>query len=143
MNSSVDQGTQLHRNMIPFLERTREMDWPISFPGSNIRYMLSLSKRSVYELNLCLLTCEYLQGQRDPSMSAELRQVPNNFAYRVKKYSRYDVDIVLAQQATTKVGPIEKQRVLESLRPALTRSIILDKSKKYMNSIFMVPNLLL
>ena len=25
-------------------------------------------------------------------MSAELRQVANNFAYRVKKYSRYDVN---------------------------------------------------
>jgi hypothetical protein len=52
------------------------------------------------------------------------------------------MDTVFAQQATTKVGPIEK-RVLESLGPALTRSIILDKSKKYMNSIFMLPNLLL
>jgi hypothetical protein len=51
------------------------------------------------------------------------------------------MDIVFAQQATTKVGPIKKQRVMESLRPALTRSIILDESKKYMNSIFMVPNL--
>jgi hypothetical protein len=31
MNSSVDQGTQLHRNMIPFLERVLEMD--CSRPG--------------------------------------------------------------------------------------------------------------
>ena len=53
------------------------------------------------------------------------------------------MDTVFAQQTTTKVGPIEKQRVLESLRPALTMSIILDESKKYMNSIFIVPNLLL
>jgi hypothetical protein len=52
INSSVDQGIQLHKNMIPFLERVREMDCLISFPGSNIRYVLSLSKRSVYELNL-------------------------------------------------------------------------------------------
>jgi hypothetical protein len=52
------------------------------------------------------------------------------------------MDTVFAQQATTKVGPIEKH-VLESLRPALTRSVILDESEKYMNSIFMVPNLLL
>jgi hypothetical protein len=51
MNYSVDQGTQLCRNMIPFLERVQEMDCPISFRGSNIRYVLSLSKRSVYELN--------------------------------------------------------------------------------------------
>jgi hypothetical protein len=69
-------------------------------------------------------------------MSAELRQVANDFAWR--QWIPF-----FAQQATTKVGPIEKQRVLESLRPALTRSIILDESKKYMNSIFMVPNLLL
>jgi hypothetical protein len=30
----------------------REMDCPISVPSSNIMYMLSLSKRFVYELNL-------------------------------------------------------------------------------------------
>jgi hypothetical protein len=30
--------------------------------------------------------------QRDPSMSAELRHVANGFAYRVKKYSGYDVN---------------------------------------------------
>jgi hypothetical protein len=53
------------------------------------------------------------------------------------------MDNVFTQQATIKVDPIEKQLVLEYLRPTLTRSIILDKSKKYMNSIFMVPNLLL
>jgi hypothetical protein len=53
------------------------------------------------------------------------------------------MDTVFAQQATTKVGLIEILRVLESLRPALARSIILDESKKYKNSIFMVPNLLL
>jgi hypothetical protein len=70
MNSGVDQGTQLQRNMILFLERVREMDCPISFPRSNVRYVC----------------------QRDPSMSAELRQVANDFAYRVKKYSRYDVN---------------------------------------------------
>jgi hypothetical protein len=52
MNSGVDQGTQHHRNMILFLERVREMDYPIPFPGSNVMYVLSLSKRSVYELNL-------------------------------------------------------------------------------------------
>jgi hypothetical protein len=51
MNSGVDQGTQLHKNMVPFLERVREMDCPISFPGSNIRYMLMLS----FEV---ALTCE-------------------------------------------------------------------------------------
>jgi hypothetical protein len=53
------------------------------------------------------------------------------------------MDTVFAQQAMTKVGPIRKQSVQESLRPILMRSIILNESKKYMNSIFMVPNLLL
>jgi hypothetical protein len=74
MNSGDDQGTELHRNMILFLERMWEMDCLISFPGSNIRYVLSFS----FEV---ALTCEYynnlaclnLQGQRDPSMSAKLR----------------------------------------------------------------------
>jgi hypothetical protein len=47
------------------------------------------------------------------------------------------MDTVFAQQTTTKVGPIGKQRVLESLRPTLTMLIILDESKKYMSSIFM------
>jgi hypothetical protein len=37
------------------------------------------------------------------------------------------MDTVFAQQAMTKVGPIEKQRVLESLRSALMMSIILDE----------------
>jgi hypothetical protein len=41
-DSGVDQGTPLHRNMTLFLERVREMGCPISFPGSNVRYMLSL-----------------------------------------------------------------------------------------------------
>jgi predicted solute-binding protein len=53
------------------------------------------------------------------------------------------MDIVFAQQAKTKVSPIEKPRVLEFLRPALTRSGTMEELKKYINSIFMVPNLLI
>jgi hypothetical protein len=64
MNSGVDQGTELHRNMIPFLERVHEMDCPISFTGSNIRYMHSLSKRSVYELNLASFNLQILAGSK-------------------------------------------------------------------------------
>jgi len=64
MNSGVDQGTQLHRNMIPFLERVREMDCPISFPGSNVRYVLSLAKRFVYELNLASFNLRILAGPK-------------------------------------------------------------------------------
>jgi hypothetical protein len=40
------------------------------------------------------------------------------------------MDTVFTQQATTKVGPIEKQHALEFLRPTLMRSIILEESKK-------------
>jgi hypothetical protein len=64
MNSSMDQGTQLHRNMIYFLERVQEMDCPISFLGSNVRYVLSLSKRSVYELNLASFNLRILAGPK-------------------------------------------------------------------------------
>jgi hypothetical protein len=53
------------------------------------------------------------------------------------------VDTVFAQQAMTKVSPIEKPHVLESLRLVLTRLGIMEELKKCMNSIFMVPNLLL
>jgi hypothetical protein len=93
MNSGVDQGTQLHRNTIPFLERMREIDCPISFPVSNIRYVLILS----FEVSLTFeyynnLSCLNLQGQRDPSMSVEFRQVANGFAYRVRKYFGYDIN---------------------------------------------------
>jgi hypothetical protein len=53
------------------------------------------------------------------------------------------MDTIFAQQATTKVDLIEKPCVLEYLRPSLMRSSIMEALKKYMNSIFMVPNLLL
>jgi hypothetical protein len=77
-------------------------------------------------------------------MCPELRQVANGFAYRVKKYSGYDINGHRFRTTSyDQSQPNRKQRVLESLRPALMRLIILDESKKYMNSIFMVPNLLL
>jgi hypothetical protein len=50
------------------------------------------------------------------------------------------MDTIFAQQAMTEVSPIVKQRVLEFLRLGLTRSSIMEELKKYMNSIFMVPN---
>jgi hypothetical protein len=77
-------------------------------------------------------------------MSADLRQVANGFAYRVMKYSGYDINgYHFRTTSYDQSRPNRKQRVLESLRPSLTRSSILDESKKYMNSIFMVLNLLL
>jgi hypothetical protein len=121
------------------------MDCPISFPGSNIRYVLSLS----YEVTLTCkyynnLACLNLRGQKDLSMSVELRQVANGLPIGSGNIlGMTSMDIVFAQQATTKVDPIEKPCILESLRLGLTRSSILDELKKYMNSIFMVPNRLL
>jgi hypothetical protein len=48
-------------------------------------------------------------------MCAELRQVANGFAYRVKNIlGMTSMDTIFAQQAMTKFGPIEKQCVLES-----------------------------
>jgi hypothetical protein len=44
------------------------------------------------------------------------------------------MDTVFTQQATTKVRPIEKLRVLEFLRQDRTRSSIMEELKKYMNS---------
>jgi hypothetical protein len=41
------------------------------------------------------------------------------------------VDTIFVQQATTKVNPIEKPHVLESLRPGLMRSSIIEELKKY------------
>jgi hypothetical protein len=64
MNSGIDQGTPLHGNMTLFLERVREMGCPISFPGSIVRYVLSLSKRSVYELNLASFNLRILAGPK-------------------------------------------------------------------------------
>jgi hypothetical protein len=82
MNSGVDQGTQLHRNMILFLEMVREMDCPISFLGSNVRYVLSLSKRYVYELNLASFNLRILAG-------------PKRFVYecRVETSSQYELNL--------------------------------------------------
>jgi hypothetical protein len=63
-------------------------------------------------------------------MSAEFRLVANGFAYGSENIlGMTSMDTVFAQQATTKVDPIEKTCVLESLRSGLMRSSILDESK--------------
>jgi hypothetical protein len=59
MNSGVDQGIQLHRNMIPFLERMREMDCLISFSGSNrgyhchLKLLLCANNVTIYSVRTC------------------------------------------------------------------------------------------
>ena len=53
------------------------------------------------------------------------------------------MDIAFTQQATSRVDPIEEPQVSEFLRPALMRSSIMEELKKYTNSSFMVPNLLI
>jgi hypothetical protein len=53
------------------------------------------------------------------------------------------MDIAFAQQATSRVGPIEKPQVPEFLRPAKMGSSIMEELKKYSNSTIMVANLLI
>jgi hypothetical protein len=59
------------QDMPLFLEWVREMDCPISFPGSNVRYVLSLSKISVHELNLA-------------SFNLRILAVPNRSIYECR-----------------------------------------------------------
>ena len=47
--------------------------------------------------------------------------------------------IASTQQDTSKVGPIEKPLILESLHQAKMGSSIMEELKKYTNSSFMVP----
>ena len=89
MNSSIDQ-----EDLTP-QEYDTVHRWIAQF------HFLVQTKGTVFSLSFeVALTCEYynnlaclnLQGQRDPSMSAGLRQVANGFAYRVRKYSGYDIN---------------------------------------------------
>jgi hypothetical protein len=75
-------------------------------------------------------------------MSADLRQVADGFAYKVRKFSGYDINGYRFRTSSyDQSRKIENPCVLESLHPDLTRSSIMEELKKYMNSIFMVPNL--
>jgi hypothetical protein len=51
MNFDIDQGTRLHRNMITFFERMQEMDCLVSFPSSNVRYVLCLHLKLLLRAN--------------------------------------------------------------------------------------------
>jgi hypothetical protein len=53
------------------------------------------------------------------------------------------MDIAFTQQATSKVGPIEKPQTTEFLRLALMTSTIMEELKKSTNFHFMVSNLLI
>jgi hypothetical protein len=53
------------------------------------------------------------------------------------------MDIAFTQQATSRVGPIEEPQVQEFLRLAKMGSTIMEELKKYMNSSFVVPKLLI
>jgi hypothetical protein len=53
------------------------------------------------------------------------------------------MDIVFVQQAMRQVEPIERPKILEFLLLALMGSSIMEELKKYTNSVFMVPNLLI
>jgi hypothetical protein len=51
------------------------------------------------------------------------------------------MDIVFGREAIRQVDPIERPQILEFLLSALIMSSITEELKKYMNSVFMVPNL--
>jgi hypothetical protein len=88
--------------------------------------------------------CLSLQGQTDASISAELRQVANGCAYRVKSFAAYDVmDIAFTQQDTSRVGPIEGPQIPQFSRSAVMGSSIMEELKKYMNLSFRAANLLI
>jgi hypothetical protein len=53
------------------------------------------------------------------------------------------MDIIFVQQATRQVDPIKRPQILEFLLLALMGSSIMEELKKYTNSVFMVPNLLI
>jgi hypothetical protein len=77
-------------------------------------------------------------------MSVELRQVANGFAYRVRKYSDYDVNgYHFRTTSYNQSRPIRKITCSRVFTPGLNKVEYFGRSKKYMNSIFMVPNLLL
>jgi hypothetical protein len=84
------------------------------------------------------------KAQTDAPISDELRQVANGCAIRAKSFTDYDVNgYRFTQQATSRVGPIDKPQTAELLRPALMDSTIMEELKKSTNYHFMVPNLLL
>ena len=77
-------------------------------------------------------------------MRAELRQVADGFAYRVRSFFGYDMNGY--RFPTTSYEQSRPNRRTTSsgvLRSALMRSSIMEELKKYMNSSFMVPNLLI
>ena len=77
-------------------------------------------------------------------MRVELRQVADGFSYRVRSFSGYDVNgYRFLTTSYEQSWPIEEPQVLEFLRPALMRLSIMEELKKYTNSSFMVPNLLI
>ena len=77
-------------------------------------------------------------------MRAELRQVADGFAYRVRSFSGYDVNGYRFRTTSYEQSrPNRRTTSPEFLRPALMRSSIMEELKKYTNSSFMVPNLLI
>jgi hypothetical protein len=111
-----------------------------------------------------------MQAQTDASISDELRQVANGFAYRVRSFTGYDVNGYRFHLASYKqsrpnrrttnsevftpdtdglnyYGRIEEiyeePQIAEFLRSALMASTIMEELKKYTNFYFIVANLLI
>ena len=77
-------------------------------------------------------------------MRAELRQVVDGFAYRVRSFSGYDMNGYRFRTTSYEQSrPNRRTTSSGVLRSALMRSSIMEELKKYTNSSFMVPNLLI
>ena len=83
-----------------------------------------------------------MQGQSDAFMSAELRQVANGYAYRVKSFGACDVNRYRFHTTRHEQSrQIEEPRIPDYLRQETMGSSTMEELKKYTNSCFMVPNL--
>jgi hypothetical protein len=74
-------------------------------------------------------------------MSAELRQIANGFAYRVRKFSRYDINGYCFRTTSYDQSWSNRKTMCSIVfTPGLDEASIMDELNKHMNSIFMVPN---
>ena len=89
-------------------------------------------------LNPVIFKCHWF----DPSV---VRWTPNLGQVEIRQSFVLPGDdvYIVAQQATSRVGPIEAPQIPEFLRQALMGSSTTEELKKYTNSCFMVANLLI
>jgi hypothetical protein len=76
-------------------------------------------------------------------MSAELRQVANDFAYRVKKYSGYDINGYRFRSTNYDKSQPNRKTTCSVFTPGLDDVYYFGRIKEIYELNFMVPNLLL